>query len=50
MESVCSRLRFGRRFRGPPGAANGGFASGPRQQSSAPREEFSHDLDDEIPF
>jgi len=28
----------------------GGFSSGPRQQSSAPREEFSHDLDDEIPF
>jgi single-strand DNA-binding protein len=32
------------------GYANGGFSSGPRQQSSAPREEFSHDLDDEIPF
>jgi single-strand DNA-binding protein len=31
------------------GYANGGF-SGPRQSSSAPREEFSHDLDDEIPF
>ena len=28
----------------------GGFSSGPRQQSSAPREEFNHDLDDEIPF
>ena len=29
----------------------GGFSSGPRaQQSSAPREEFSADLDDEIPF
>jgi single-strand DNA-binding protein len=27
----------------------GGFSSGPRQ-SSGPREEFSHDLDDEIPF
>ena len=32
------------------GGGSGGFASGPRQQSSAPREEFSHDLDDEIPF
>ena len=31
-------------------ANGGGFSSGPRQQSSAPREEFSHDLDDEIPF
>jgi single-strand DNA-binding protein len=29
---------------------NGGFSSGPRAQSSAPREEFSADLDDEIPF
>ena len=28
MDAVCSRLRIGRRFRGPPGAANGGFASG----------------------
>jgi hypothetical protein len=28
MESVRSRLRIGGRFRGPPGAANGGFASG----------------------
>ena len=32
------------------GGGSGGFSSGPRQQSSAPREEFSHDLDDEIPF
>lgn len=32
------------------GGGGGGFSSGPRQQSSAPREEFSHDLDDEIPF
>ena len=31
-------------------AGGGGFSSAPRQQSSAPREEFSHDLDDEIPF
>jgi single-strand DNA-binding protein len=28
----------------------GGFSSGPRAQSSAPREDFSADLDDEIPF
>ena len=32
------------------GGGSGGFASGPRQQSAAPREDFSHDLDDEIPF
>jgi single-strand DNA-binding protein len=31
-------------------ASGGGFSSGPRQASSAPREEFSHNLDDEIPF
>jgi single-strand DNA-binding protein len=35
---------------GEPGGYNGGFSSGPRAQSSAPREEFSADLDDEIPF
>ncbi|HEY3948284.1 single-stranded DNA-binding protein [Phenylobacterium sp.] len=28
----------------------GGFSSGPRTQSAAPREDFSADLDDEIPF
>ena len=28
MDAVCSRLPIGRRFRGPPGAANGSFASG----------------------
>lgn len=28
MNAVCNRLGIGRRFRGPPGAANGGFASG----------------------
>ena len=28
MDSARSRLRIGRRFCGPPGAANGGFASG----------------------
>src|SRR5579859_2157613 len=32
------------------GGYNAGFASGPRAQSSAPREDFSADLDDEIPF
>jgi single-strand DNA-binding protein len=32
------------------GGSGGGFSSGPRQQSSAPREDFSADLDDEIPF
>ena len=33
------------------GGYNGGFSSGPRaQQSSGPREDFSADLDDEIPF
>ena len=32
------------------GYNNGGFSSGPRAQSSAPREDFSADLDDEIPF
>ena len=28
----------------------GGFSSGPRNQSSGPQEDFSADLDDEIPF
>jgi single-strand DNA-binding protein len=32
------------------GGYGGGFSSGPRQSGSAPREEFSHELDDEIPF
>jgi single-strand DNA-binding protein len=32
------------------GSGGSGFSSGPRQQSSAPREDFSADLDDEIPF
>jgi single-strand DNA-binding protein len=32
------------------GGGGGGFSSGPRQQSSGPREDFSADLDDEIPF
>jgi single-strand DNA-binding protein len=29
---------------------NGGFSSGPKTQSAGPREDFSADLDDEIPF
>jgi len=32
------------------GGGSGGFSSGPRQSSSAPREDFSANLDDEIPF
>ncbi|CAN7318216.1 single-stranded DNA-binding protein [Phenylobacterium sp. LjRoot219] len=35
---------------GYSGGGSGGFSSGPRQQSSGPREDFSADLDDEIPF
>ncbi|HEX7623589.1 MAG TPA: single-stranded DNA-binding protein, partial [Anaeromyxobacteraceae bacterium] len=36
---------------GEGGGHSGGFSSGPRaQQASAPREDFSADLDDEIPF
>jgi single-strand DNA-binding protein len=31
-------------------SSGGGFSSGPRNTSSAPREDFSADLDDEIPF
>ncbi len=32
------------------GPSGGGFSSGPKQRSSGPREDFSADLDDEIPF
>ena len=32
------------------GGYSGGFSSGPRSAPSGPREEFSADLDDEIPF
>jgi single-strand DNA-binding protein len=32
------------------GGGGGGFSSGPRSQGSGPREDFSADLDDEIPF
>ncbi|MDB6168160.1 MAG: single-stranded DNA-binding protein, partial [Verrucomicrobia bacterium] len=36
---------------GEGGGYSGGFSSGPKaQQTSAPREDFSADLDDEIPF
>jgi single-strand DNA-binding protein len=28
----------------------GGYSSGPRTQASGPKESFSADLDDEIPF
>src|SRR5258705_752055 len=35
---------------GEAGGYSGGFSSGPKAQSSAPREDFSADLDDEIPF
>jgi single-strand DNA-binding protein len=36
---------------GDAGGYSGGFSSGPKaQQTSAPREDFSADLDDEIPF
>jgi len=42
--------RGGDAKQGQGGYSNGGgFSSGPRQ-SSGPREEFSQDLDDEIPF
>jgi single-strand DNA-binding protein len=42
--------RGGEGERDAGGGYGGGFSSGPRQQSSAPREDFSADLDDEIPF
>jgi single-strand DNA-binding protein len=35
---------------GDTGGYNGGFSSGPKAQSAGPREDFSADLDDEIPF
>ncbi|MCC7268528.1 MAG: single-stranded DNA-binding protein [Caulobacteraceae bacterium] len=31
-------------------SGGGGFSSGPRNQNAGPREDFSADLDDEIPF
>jgi single-strand DNA-binding protein len=35
---------------GMSGGYSGGFSSGPRAGGSGPREDFSADLDDEIPF
>jgi single-strand DNA-binding protein len=35
---------------GGGGGGGGGFSSGPRSQGAGPREDFSADLDDEIPF
>jgi single-strand DNA-binding protein len=35
---------------GGSSGGGGGFSSGPRSQGSGPREDFSADLDDEIPF
>jgi single-strand DNA-binding protein len=35
---------------GDGGYSGGGFSAGPKAKSSAPREDFSADLDDEIPF
>ena len=32
------------------GGYAGGFSSGPKNAGSGPREDFSADLDDEIPF
>jgi single-strand DNA-binding protein len=40
----------GGRDSGDYGSGGGGFSSGPRSQGSGPREDFSADLDDEIPF
>jgi len=42
--------RGGDAEQGEGGGYGGGFSSGPRQSSSAPREDFSANLDDEIPF
>jgi single-strand DNA-binding protein len=40
----------GGRDSGDYGSSGGGFSSGSRSQGSGPREDFSADLDDEIPF
>jgi single-strand DNA-binding protein len=40
----------GRGGEGEGDYGGGGFSSGPRAQPSGPREDFSADLDDEIPF
>ena len=42
--------RGGDAEQGDAGGYSGGFSSGPRAASTAPREEVSADLDDEIPF
>ena len=42
--------RGGDAEQGEGGGYSGGFSSGPRNQGSGPREDFSADLDDEIPF
>ncbi|WP_411288447.1 single-stranded DNA-binding protein [Phenylobacterium sp.] len=42
--------RGGDAEQGEGGGHSGGFSSGPKAQGSGPREDFSADLDDEIPF
>ena len=42
--------RGGDAEQGEGGGYSGGFSSGPRAPSAGPREDFSADLDDEIPF
>ena len=42
--------RGGDAEQGEGGGQAGGFSSGPKAQGSGPREDFSADLDDEIPF
>ena len=41
---------YGGGYGGGGGGGGGGFGGGQRNQSSGPRENFSADLDDEIPF
>ena len=41
---------YGGDYGGGYGGGGGGFGGGSRNQSSGPREDFSADLDDEIPF
>ena len=41
---------YGGGYGGGSGGGGGGFGGGQRNQSSGPREDFSADLDDEIPF
>ena len=42
--------RGGDAEQGESGGHSGGFSSGPRSGGSGPKEDFSADLDDEIPF